>query len=88
MPQQQSALLVLVPVLSLCEGPLRLGALGHDALHGPFGLHPLPSVSREEIGCGEVLTPAAAPFAAVQVTGWLWRVCREETFEERERIRG
>lgn len=48
-PQQQPALLLLVPALTLCKGPPRLRALGRDVLHGPFGLHPLPRVGREEV---------------------------------------
>lgn len=48
-PQGQAALLLLVPMLSPCNGLPSVRALGCDALHGPFGLHPLPWVGREEI---------------------------------------
>lgn len=69
MPQRQAALLFLVPMLSPCDGPPRVGALGCDALCGPFGLHPLPLVGREEIEHDGVFTPIAAPSAAGWVCG-------------------
>lgn len=69
MPQRQAALLLLVTVLSPCDEPPGVGALRCDALHGPFGRHPLPRVGREEIERDGVLTPTAAPSSAGWVCG-------------------
>lgn len=70
-PQRQAVLLLLAPMLFPCGGPLRVGTLGHDALHGPFSLHALPQVGREEIERAGVLVPTAAPSAAGWVCGRL-----------------
>ena len=69
MPQRRAALPLLVPMLSACGGPPRVGALGCDALRGPFGLHLLPWVGREEMDRDRVLAPTAAPSAAGGVCG-------------------